>query len=206
MIRRHANRTIAFVPKRRQVLPRTLSLTLISVVSGLALCRAAKPECSPVAPVYAKAMPPPRILYTDIQSGPTSSGEDNLGIYLSIFGVHFWNGASTAKSHVKVLAGGRPVAAYRYLGPSRGLPGVQQITVQIGPAPSRSLAGYPLPLVVVRDGMRSNSDITFTPNPGQTYFVDNLHGNDSTAFPEISLIPIAASRLPIPATVASGLL
>ena len=157
-----------------------LPLALISVFTAVTVCPGAIPECHPVAAIDSGVTPAPRILYTDIQSGPTSSGEDNLGIYLSIFGVHFWRVGEQPKSDIRVLVGGRPVAAYRYLGPSRGLPGIQQITVQIGWTHTHSTPRHPLPIVVVSRSMRSNSDITFTPNPGQIYFVDNLRGNDST--------------------------
>jgi hypothetical protein len=110
--------------------------------------------------------PAPLVLYTDITSGPNSGGENNKGIYLSIFGVGF----GSSLSSVKVLIGGAEVDNYRYLGPSRGRPDVQQITVQVG-ALGNPPAGSPLPVQVVVDGAGSNTDQTFTVNPGNIYFV-----------------------------------
>lgn len=119
------------------------------------------------------------VLYTDITSGPDSGGERNQGTYLSIFGKNF--GTTGLGSTVKVYIGGAEVNNYRYLGPSRGRSGIQQITVQIGhlgnPKP-----GKPLPIRVVVNGKSSNTNRTFTVNPGRILFVSRS-GNDATAIP-----------------------
>ncbi len=124
-----------------------------------------------------------QVLYTDIASGPTTGGEDDLGIYLSVFGVHFWDGSTgpgiAARNQIKVSIGRRPVAAYRYFGVSFGRPDIQQITVQIGPL-LHVVPGVPLPVVVEVAGRKSNANIRFIPNPGSIYFVDNVRGVDST--------------------------
>lgn len=70
---------------------------------------------------------------------------------------------------------------YRSLGLSRvgtGI-GIEQITVQIGAIGNPTL-GVALPIKVVVNGFDSNTDVTFTPNPGNIYFVDNTIGNDTT--------------------------
>jgi hypothetical protein len=121
---------------------------------------------------------PPMILYTDIVSGPNSGGEDNRGAYLSIFGKYF--GRSGLGKAVKVYIGNFEVASYRYLGPSRGRPDVEQISVQIGRI-GNPLSGVPLPVEVTVNGTPSNTDRTFTVNPGRILFIDNVHGNDRTA-------------------------
>jgi hypothetical protein len=133
----------------------------------------AMPKTPPPAPV-AKA---PYVAYTDLVAGPTKGGENNKGTYLSIFGVNF--GDKGAGKTVKVLINGVEVDNYRYLGPSRGRPEIQQITVQVGaignPAP-----GVPLPIKVVANGIASNTNHTFTVQPGDILFVSTT-GNDATA-------------------------
>jgi hypothetical protein len=120
----------------------------------------------------------PVILYTDIISGPTTGGEDNKGIYLSVFGRNF--GATGLGTTVRVFIGSAEVDNYRYLGASRGVSGIQQITVQVG-ALGSPVAGTPLPIKVVVGGVASNTNNTFMPNPGRILFVDNVTGNDATA-------------------------
>jgi hypothetical protein len=121
----------------------------------------------------------PVVLYTDVASGPNSGGENNEGAYLSIFGKNF--GSSGLGSTVKVYIGGTEVNSYRYLGASRGRPDIQQITVQVGSLGSPA-AGTALPVKVVVSGVASNTNQTFTVNPGRMLFVSRS-GNDSTAVP-----------------------
>jgi hypothetical protein len=115
----------------------------------------------------------PLVLYTDITSGPNNSGENNKGIYLSIFGVGF----GSSLPAIKVLIGGVEVDNYRYLGESRGRPDIQQLTVQVGALGNPS-PGTPLPVQVFVNGVGSNSDHTFTVNAGHIYFVAP-HGVDT---------------------------
>lgn len=141
----------------------------------------ATPPPDASAPADAGASPDagaPRVLYTDILSGPSVGGENNKGVYLSIFGVGFGNTGLGAR--LKVFIGGVEVDNYRTLGPSRGRPDIQQITVQIGALGGPS-PGQPLPIRVDVDGVSSNTDHTFTVNPGRLLFVDNVVGNDATA-------------------------
>lgn len=125
--------------------------------------------------------PTPIVLYTDIQSGPTSGGENNQGIYLSIFGKNF--GSSGLGTTTKVLIGGYEVANYRYLGASRGRPDVQQITVQVGSL-ANAAPFIALPISVVVNGVASVDNPyyaaqTFTPAPGNIFFVDPVAGVDT---------------------------
>jgi hypothetical protein len=120
----------------------------------------------------------PQVYYTDIVSGPNSGGENNKGIYLSIFGKNF--GSSGLGSTVRVYINNVEVDNYRYLGASKGRSDIQQITVQVG-ALGNPTPGVALPIKVVVNGVASNTDKTFTVNPGRILFVDNVHGNDSTA-------------------------
>jgi hypothetical protein len=121
----------------------------------------------------------PVVLYTDVTSGPNSGGENNEGAYLSIFGKNF--GSTGLGSTVKVYIGGTEVSSYRYLGPSRGRPDIQQITVQVGSL-GNPTPGTALPIEVAVNGVDSNTDQTFTVNPGRMLFVSQS-GNDATAVP-----------------------
>ena len=131
-----------------------------------------------VAPTSAASSP--QVYYTDIVSGPNSGGENDKGVYLSIFGKNF--GSSGLGSTVKVYIDDVEVDNYRYLGASKGRADIQQITVQVG-ALGNPTPGAALPIKVVVNGVESNTDKTFIVNPGRILFVDNLAGNDSTAVP-----------------------
>jgi hypothetical protein len=120
----------------------------------------------------------PYIIYTDLLSGPTSGGENNKGVYLSIFGKNF--GGVGLGTTVKVYLNDVEVGNYRYLGVSKGRTDIEQITVQVG-ALGNPTAGTALLVKVVVNGVASNTDKTFTVNPGRMLFVDNVNGNDATA-------------------------
>jgi hypothetical protein len=121
----------------------------------------------------------PQVLYTDIVSGPTSGGENNKGVYLSIFGRGFGEAAGLG-STTRVYINNVEVDNYRYLGVSRGRSDIQQIAVQVG-AIGNPTPGVALPLRVVVNGEASNTDHTFMAQPGDILFVDNVSGNDATA-------------------------
>lgn len=121
----------------------------------------------------------PVALYTDVPSGPTSGGEGGNGTYLSIFGKNF--GSSGLGTTTKVYIGSAEVASYRYLGISK-VPEMQEITVQVGSL-GAAAQGVALPVKVVVNGVVSNTNVTFTPNPGRLLYVDNVAGNDATAVP-----------------------
>ncbi len=131
------------------------------------------------APAPTPVTSAPIVQFTDALSGPISGGENNLGGYLSVFGLNFGS-ASGLGTATKVYIGGVEVANYRYLGASKvgAKLGLQQITVQVGNL------GLPLgtaqPVKVVVNGVASNVDNTFMPNPGRVLFL-SLTGNDSTA-------------------------
>lgn len=113
----------------------------------------------------------PKILYTDIFSGPNSGGENNNGAYLSIFGKNFGINSGLGTT-TKVYINGVEVADYKYLGASKGLPSIQQLSVQVGQVSSGIVQ-------VEVDGISSNSDHSFTVQPGNIYYV-SLSGSDAT--------------------------
>jgi hypothetical protein len=117
----------------------------------------------------------PLLIYTDIVSGPNVGGENNKGIYLSLFGKNFGNSLSS----LKVFINNVEVDNYRSLGISRARQDIQQVTVQIG-ALGNPTQGVALPIKVVVNGVASNTDQIFTVIPGNIYFVDNINGVDTT--------------------------
>lgn len=117
----------------------------------------------------------PIVLYTDITSGPNGGGENDQGIYLSVFGTHF----GSSLHGVRLLIGGSEVANYRYLGASRGRPDVQQLTVQVGRLGNPAV-GTALPIQLFANDKGSNADLSFTVNPGHIYFVSPT-GSDGGA-------------------------
>jgi hypothetical protein len=137
--------------------------------------------CLASASIAASAQTAPAVLYTDIASGPNSGGENGNGAYLSIFGKRFGSGGLGTTT--KVTIGGKEVVAYRALGASKARSDIQQLTVQIGALSGVSL-GVAQPVRVIVNGAASNADVTFTVNPGRILFVDNVHGDDSTAVPD----------------------
>lgn len=141
-----------------------MRVTLYLVLSGVLLLAVQATFTNPV------------VLYTDVPSGPTSGGENNLGCYLSIFGKNFGDSLSS----VKVFIGQIEVANYRFLARSKvyDKTGIQHIAVQVGSLGGAS-QGVALPVKVVVNGIASNTDHTFTPNPGNIFFA-SLTGDDAT--------------------------
>ena len=95
----------------------------------------------------------PRILYTDIVSGPNKGGEGNNGAYLTIFGTHF----GATKGNSKITINGQPVAQYLLWSDTK-------IGVQVGHVSTG-------PVVVSVAGVLSNSDKTFTVRPGRIFYI-----------------------------------
>ena len=134
----------------------------------------------------------PLVLYTDIQSGPNTGGENGDGIYLSIFGKNF--GTSGLGTTTKVFINNVEVTRYLSLGPSRGRTDIQQLTVQIG-ALGNPTPGTSLPIRVSVNGANSNTDQTFIVNPGIIYFV-SLTGSDATGAPGAITNPYRSVQKP----------
>jgi hypothetical protein len=177
---------IRFTPPRVRAalgLASLLALAACGGAGGDASTRASEaPADAPsAAPEAARLVAgAPHVQYTDAVSGPTSGGENNAGAYLSIFGTNFGS-ADGLGTTTKVLIGGVEVSNYRYLGPAKvaGKLGLQQLTVQVG-ALGGAAQGKAKAIKVVVNGVASNNDNTFMPNPGRILFV-SLAGNDATA-------------------------
>ncbi len=124
----------------------------------------------------------PLILYTDIVAGPNSGGENNNGAYLSLFGLNFGNPQDLGMN-TKVYINNVEVADYKYLGdaytqflgPAKP---IQMISVQIG-ALGNPATGVALPVKLVAGSAESNTDHTFTIQPGDMIYVSQT-GSDTT--------------------------
>jgi hypothetical protein len=156
------------------------SIAAVVLASGAIVLAVAGSSSSVVAAPPGVAAVAPIVIYSDIASGPNKGGEKDKGAYLSVFGKHFGNATGLGRA-TKVFVGDHEVDSYRSLGPSRGRQDIEQITVQIG-ALGHPKPGAPLSIKVVVDGVASNSDVTFTVNPGDFYFV-SPDGDDSNARP-----------------------
>ncbi|MBI2892460.1 MAG: IPT/TIG domain-containing protein [Deltaproteobacteria bacterium] len=126
------------------------------------------------------------ILFTDLTSGPVTGGEDDLGVFVTIFGEGF--GAERGTS--KVTIGGVEVARYVIWGqdnaPARNL---DAIVVQPGP---EVVSGD---LVVTKEGKSSNP-LRFTVRSGTIYFVEEGAPNASDANPGTRAEPFATLQRP----------
>jgi len=114
----------------------------------------------------------PIIFYTDIINGPNAGGENNNGIYLSIFGKGF--GATRGTSTVTI--NGTEVATYKQWGAESKVystHGIQVITVQPGPSVTTGA------IVVTVNSEASNNNHTFTVRSGDIFYTDYTNGSDS---------------------------
>jgi hypothetical protein len=109
----------------------------------------------------------PRLFFTDLESGPNTGGEDNLGVFVTLYGEGF--GADRGSSTITI--GGQEVARYVLWGRDNAPRSLDMIVVQPGPdAPSGDI-------VVTVGGLASNS-LPFTIRSGNIYFVSTT-GDDT---------------------------
>ncbi|MFN7975197.1 MAG: choice-of-anchor Q domain-containing protein [Acidobacteriota bacterium] len=117
--------------------------------------------------VAREAASQPRLLFTDIESGPNVGGEGNLGAFISIHGEGF--GATQGASTVTI--GGQPVARVVSWGQDNAARSLDLVVVQPGP-------GVVSGSIVVTVGGQASNGLPFTVRPGSVYFVDQATGND----------------------------
>jgi len=123
----------------------------------------------------------PQILGTDVVAGPTTGGENNQGMYLTIYGRRFGPNSGIG-TNTKVFIGGVEVVHYIQMVDDQLAPkfsGLQRIDVRVG-ALGSPVQGEALHIKVTYGGQDSNQDFTFTPNPGRFLYVSHA-GNDTTA-------------------------
>ena len=115
----------------------------------------------------------PRLFFTDLESGPKTGGQDNLGAFITLYGEGF--GATRDSSTVTI--GGQEVARYVTWGENNAVArGLDMIVVQPGP---NVTSGN---VVVTVSGRASNS-LPFTVRSGSIYFVIPAAPNANDANP-----------------------
>ncbi|MBI5476099.1 MAG: T9SS type A sorting domain-containing protein [Ignavibacteriales bacterium] len=115
----------------------------------------------------------PRLLFTDLESGPNTGGKDNLGAFITLYGEGF--GAQRGNS--KVTIGGVEVAKYMSWGQDNAFARtLDMIVVQPGP---NVQSGN---IVVTVNGQSSNT-LPFTVRSGNIYFVVQDASNASDSNP-----------------------
>jgi hypothetical protein len=115
----------------------------------------------------------PRLFFTDLESGPKTGGQDNLGAFITLYGEGF--GATRGNSTVTI--GGQEVARYVTWGENNAVArGLDMIVVQSGP---NVTSGN---VVVTVNGRASNS-LPFTVRSGNIYFVIPAAPNADDANP-----------------------
>ncbi|HLJ48623.1 MAG TPA: choice-of-anchor Q domain-containing protein [Bryobacteraceae bacterium] len=105
---------------------------------------------------------PPRIFYSDVDSGPNSGGENNNGLYVTIYG----RGFGSAQSGSYVTVGGGQAAAYPVWSDTK-------IAFQLGAAAQTGN-------IVVSTSAGSSNGLPFTVRAGNIYFVAQ-NGSNSNA-------------------------
>jgi hypothetical protein len=118
-----------------------------------------------VSAMWAQA-PTPVIFFTDITSGPNTGGQNNSGVFVTIYGKNF---GATQGTSIVTVGGGRvancPVwTSWLWY---------QKVTCQLG---ANAQTGN---IVVTVNGQASNG-VPFTVRSGRILFVDSVNGNDST--------------------------
>ena len=116
----------------------------------------------------------PVVLYTDLDSGPKTGGQNGNGVFLTIYGRNF--GASRGSSTVTI--GGGAIATYTSWAD-------QMIVVEPGASAASGA------VVVTVNGAPSNSTVSFTVRSGNIYFVGPAGSNSNAgtfASPWLTLV------------------
>lgn len=104
----------------------------------------------------------PRVFFTDLDSGPKTGGENNLGVYVSVYGVNFGSSRGTAT----VTIGGGTAANYPLWSNSK-------ITFQLGPTASSGD-------IRVQTSAGSSNGVPFTVRNGNILFVSPTGADTNT--------------------------
>jgi len=165
-----SHRSVSIFPKGLSVL--TCLLWLLLACNGVNIPAQAGPTSAAAASSTPATAPPvqpaapigsanPRLFFTDLESGPNTGGQDNLGAFITLYGEGF--GATRGSSTVTI--GGVEVANYVIWGQDNGVArSLDMIVVQPGPD---AVSGN---IIVTVDGLASNP-LPFTVRSGQIYFV-----------------------------------
>lgn len=107
-----------------------------------------------------------RLFFTDLESGPNTGGQDNLGAFITLYGEGFGSERGTST----VTIGDQEVTAYVIWGEDNAPRDLDTIVVQLGP---NTTSGD---IVVTVDDTASNP-LPFVVRPGSIYFV-STSGDD----------------------------
>jgi len=132
-------------------------------VAALLLALILRPSLAGQGGSVAQIQIPPRIFFSDLESGPNTGGQNNRGVWVTIWGKGF--GAERGSSTVTV--GGGAAAEYPIWTDTK-------ITFQLGPSAKTGA------IIVNLKGKTRNSSgngIPFTVRPGKIYFVA-VNGSD----------------------------
>ncbi len=149
------------------------------ILTAILLLAALAPSAS------SQTISPPRLFFTDTITGAKTGGENNKGVYLTIYGKGF--GATQGGSTV-TIGGGAP-AQYKIWGQNNSINTMQDmIVVQIGP---NATTGN---IIVTVNGKASNP-LPFAVTSGHIYFV-SPSGNDANngSFASPWLTPVNAKN------------
>jgi hypothetical protein len=105
---------------------------------------------------------PPRIFFSDLESGPKTGGENNNGVYVTLWGKNF----GTTRGSSSVTVGGGAATTFPVWSDSK-------ITFQLGPSAATGN-------IVVTVGGQTSNGIPFTVRSGNIYFV-STSGSDSSS-------------------------
>jgi hypothetical protein len=132
-------------------------------VAVLLLALILQPELVGQAGPVAHAQSPPRIFFSDLESGPNTGGQNNRGVWVTIWGKGF--GAERGGSTVTI--GGGAATEYPVWSDTK-------ITFQLG---SAAKTGAIVVNLKGKTGNSSGNGIPFTVRPGKIYFVA-VNGSD----------------------------
>jgi hypothetical protein len=125
----------------------------------------------------------PVLLFSDIESGPSSGGENDLGPFITLYGLRF--GAERGDSIVTI--GGSEVGAYIVWGQTTGARGLQKIVVQPGPAAKSGK-------ILMRVGARVSNALSYSVRPGRVLFVDSRAATSGDGSPSAPFSSLDAAR------------
>src|SRR5215813_8906071 len=106
---------------------------------------------------------PPRIFFSDLESGPNTGGQNNKGVWVTIWGNNF----GTTQGTSTVTVGGGAADNYPVWSDNK-------ITFQLGAAAKTGS------IIVNVPGVGSSNGLTFTVRAGNIFFVANT-GSDTAA-------------------------
>ncbi len=128
---------------------------------------------APITKVTSAGSADPRLFFTDLESGPNTGGQDDLGAFITLYG----EGFGTTQGDSIVTMGGQEVAHYVLWGEDNAIArSLDMIVVQPGPNVTTG------DVIVTVNGQASNP-LPFTVRSGSIYFVIPGGANANDANP-----------------------